>query len=87
VREKGIELFAMTHSWSGIVVKGWEDRDGECALRLTVALSLRKIDYVIPVPSPERAALEEFLVARAVAGASAETERVDVQTITDLGRG
>jgi hypothetical protein len=72
VRERGHEIFGGIHPWPRIVVKDWQECDGEFALRLTVLSSRlfgmpsrRDLEMIIPIPASECPALEAFLAGRA----------------------
>jgi hypothetical protein len=71
VREGDIELFGATRPWSRVVIKGWQEREGGSALRLSIASPWRgemppglDNELIVPVPASERPALEDFLAGR-----------------------
>jgi hypothetical protein len=69
VREHGIEIFGRTHPPSRIIVKDWQDGEGESVLRLTVRAPrlfdtpiARDGEVSVPVSAADRPALEAFLI-------------------------
>lgn len=74
LRDGGIEMFGRTRPWSRIVVKGWQDGEGESLVRLQTVpkrASFLKLDYeragefIVPVPWDLRADVETFLTEHA----------------------
>jgi hypothetical protein len=86
-RERGLETFGEIHPWPRIVVKDWQECDGEFALRLTVLSprlygmsSRRDLEMIIPIPAAECPALQAFLAGRAAnAGGSRLLENVGLR--------
>jgi hypothetical protein len=90
VREGGIEMFGTTRPWSRVVVKGWQEREGGSALRLSIVPLLQRetptgpeSEIIVPVPASERPALEDFLKG-GVANAGASRVGEDLGRIPEM---